>query len=93
MLRIRINGCSAVVCTDLTGKELHGQVGVVTSGSLYGVMVSTLAWNARDVGSISCSSQNISHFHLTHNTGFHDQCPAQAVHCMVLEAATQCICM
>ena len=35
--------------------EPYRQVGmgrVVTSGSLVGVMVSTLAWNARDVGYI-----------------------------------------
>ena len=43
------------MCTDLSGKESHTQVGVdmvVTSGSLGGVMVSILAWNARDVDSI-----------------------------------------
>ena len=46
---------SVVGCTDLSGKELHRQVGMgkmVTSVSLGGIMVSTLAWNARDVGSI-----------------------------------------
>ena len=46
---------SVIVCTDLSGKESPRQVGVgteVTSGSLGGVMVSTLAGNARDVGSI-----------------------------------------
>ena len=39
--------------TDLSGKELHTQAGmdrVMTSGSLEGVMVSTLNWNARDLG-------------------------------------------
>ena len=44
-----------VVYTDLSGKELHRQEGVgsmATSGSLGGVMVRTLAWNVRDVGSI-----------------------------------------
>ena len=43
-----------VVCTDLPGKDLHRQVGVdriVTSWHLGGVMVSSLAQNARDVGS------------------------------------------
>ena len=43
-----------VVCTDLSGKQLHRQVGmgiVVTSGSLCDVMVCSLVWNARDVGS------------------------------------------
>ena len=46
---------SVVVCTDLSGKEPHRQVGVsmvVTSGSLGGVMVSTLDQNAKDVCSI-----------------------------------------
>ena len=41
-----------VVLTDLWGKEPHKQVGVgrvMASGSLGGVMVSTLTWNARDV--------------------------------------------
>ena len=45
-----------VVCTDPSGKEPHREVGVgrmVTSGSLCGVMVSTLARNARDVDLIS----------------------------------------
>ena len=46
---------TAAVCTDLSGKELHRQVGmssIVTTGSLVGVMVSTLAQNARGVGLI-----------------------------------------
>ena len=45
-----------VVCTHLSGKEPHRQVGVgrvVESGSLGGVMISTLAEIARDVGLIS----------------------------------------
>ena len=44
-----------VVYTALSGRNPHRQVGVgsmVTSGSLGAVMVSTLAWNARDVGLI-----------------------------------------
>ena len=44
-----------VVSPDLSGKEQCRKVAVgrvVTSGSLGGVMVRTLAWNARDVGSI-----------------------------------------
>ena len=48
-------GTSVVVCTDLFDKELHRleEVGrVVTSGSIGDVMVSKLAQNARDVGSI-----------------------------------------
>ena len=38
-----------VFCADLSGKELHRQVGVyglLTSGSLGSVMVSLLGWNA-----------------------------------------------
>ena len=37
-----LGGTSVVGCTELPGKELHGQVGVgivVTSGTLSGVMV------------------------------------------------------
>ena len=41
---------TVVVCTDLSGKEPHIHIGM--SRSLCGVMVSTLARNARDVGSI-----------------------------------------
>ena len=44
-----------VVCSDLSGKELHRQAGmgrVVISGSLGGVIVKTLIWNTRYVGSI-----------------------------------------
>ena len=45
-------GMSVVGCTDdLSCKELHSLVGiVVTSGNLCGVK--TLAWNAKDMGSI-----------------------------------------
>ena len=45
-------------CSNLhlhLSKELHGEGGldrVVTSGSLGGVMISTLGWNTRDMGSI-----------------------------------------
>ena len=49
-------GMNVVGCTDLSGKELHRQVGlssVVTAGSLDGVMVSTMTRNVRAVGSIS----------------------------------------
>ena len=45
---------SVVVCADLSSKDPHRQVGVdrmVAGGSQGGVMVSTLVWNARDVGS------------------------------------------
>ena len=43
------------VCTDLSDKEAHIQVGmgrIVTSGNLGGQIDSTLVWNARDVGPI-----------------------------------------
>ena len=43
-------GMSVVVCTDVSGQETHREVGVgrpVTSGSLSGVMSSTLVQNAR----------------------------------------------
>ena len=49
------NVASPVVCIDLLGKEQHKQVcvdRVATSRSLGGLMASTPAWNARDVGSI-----------------------------------------
>ena len=42
---------SLVVCTDLSGKKLHRQVGVDTVGSLAGVIVITLARDVRDMGS------------------------------------------
>ena len=44
-----------MVCIDLSGKEPHIQLGkgrVVTLGSLGGVMVTILAQNTRDVGSV-----------------------------------------
>ena len=49
-----------VVRTDLSGKESHRQGGVgkvVTLGNLGGIMVTTLAWNARGVGSIPAPSE------------------------------------
>ena len=47
-----------MLCTDALGKVsyIYRQVGVgrmVTSGSIGDVMVSTLAWNTRNVGSSS----------------------------------------
>ena len=59
---------SVVVCTDLSGKELHRHVcmcKIVTPGSLCGVMVITLAHNTRGVSSKFRSMHNISHFHHT----------------------------
>ena len=69
------------VCTDLSGKEQHRQVDVgtvVTSESLGGVMVITLAQNAREVASISTLGAIFSHFHLTYDTGCHGHDPVQA---------------
>ena len=46
---------SVVVFTELLDNEPYRQVGVcrqMTSENLGGVMVSTLAWNARGVGSV-----------------------------------------
>ena len=51
----RGGGTSVIVNTDLSCKEPHRNVSVVNkviSGSLGGVMVSTLILNVRDVGSI-----------------------------------------
>ena len=51
-----MNMVYVVVCIVLPGKNLnrHGGVGTVeTSGSLVGLMVSTLPWNAKIVDSIS----------------------------------------
>ena len=65
------------------------QVGVgtmVISGSLGGVIVSTLAWNATDVGLIPDLGNNISHFHHTHDTGFQYDEPVQAACCMIVES-------
>ena len=44
-----------VDCINLSGNKLHTHVGVDTV-SLGAVMDSTLAWNARDVGSIPALS-------------------------------------
>ena len=52
---IRVTFFLTLSLTDLSGKELHIQVGVdrvVTSGSLGGVMVNTMARNAIGVASI-----------------------------------------
>ena len=49
------NKCIVVLCTYLSEKEPHRQVGismVQSSGTLYGVIVNILSWNARNVGSI-----------------------------------------
>ena len=46
------SGTNAVLCTDLSGKESHRRGRMVTSESLGGALISTVAQNARDVGSI-----------------------------------------
>ena len=63
-------GVSVVVYTDLSGKELHRQVvmgRVVTSESLGGVMVSTLARYTRDAGLILTLGAMLPIFITTHN--------------------------
>ena len=85
-----------VVCTDLSDEEPYREVGVdsmVTSGSLGGVMVSTLARNAIDVALIPLSRHNISyliHTPMTLVCGDHD--PVQAMHCMAVKP-TLCMCI
>ena len=57
-------GMSSLVCTDLSDEEPHRQVGldrVMTSGSLAGIMISTLA-RTQEIRFDSCSRCNISHF-------------------------------
>ena len=56
----------------MAGNELHRQVGVrrvVTSGSLHGVMVSSLGRNASDVDSIPTLGVIFPIFITSHNTG------------------------
>ena len=47
--------------------------GIVTSGSLCGVMVGTLARSAGDVPLILALGAIVSHFHHPHDTGCRDQ--------------------
>ena len=71
-------GGSVIGCTDLSGKELHRHVGVgivMASERLSGVMVNTLAWNVRDMGSIHALG-TICHIVITHDTGFPDHVQA-----------------
>ena len=86
-----------VVCTGLpvSGKEPYRQVGVgkvIRSGSLGGVMVSTLARNARDMGLIASLGAIFSIFYHPHNIGCHGHNPVYDTHCMVGEP-TLCKCM
>ena len=65
-----------VVCTDLSdsGMEPHRLVGidrVMTSASLGGVVVSTLARHTRDVGSIPALGAILPYFHYPHDN-IHD---------------------
>ena len=46
---------------------------------------STMAPNARDVGSILSLGTIFPHFYHTHDTGCHDHDPVQAACCMVIE--------
>ena len=65
---IHISVCSGLPC--LSGKGLYRQVCVgalVISGNLNGVMINTLARNARDEGFDNHSRHNISHLHHPHN--------------------------
>ena len=48
-------------------------------------MVGTLAWNARDVGSIPALDANISHCHHSHDTGCGDHDPVKAMRSVVVE--------
>ena len=57
---------------------------MVTSGSLDDVMISTLAWNARD-GFDSHCSHNISYFHHTLDTGDTTRIIYNPPYCMVVE--------
>ena len=60
----------------------------MTSGSLDGVMASTLARNARDVGLSPALGAIVPIFtpH-PHDTGCCDLDPAQAMHCLAVEPA------
>ena len=65
---------SVVACTDLSGKELnrHLNVGtVVISVGLGGVVVSTLAWNAKDACSIPALAAILPIFHHTREQHVH----------------------
>ena len=79
-----------VVYTDLSGKEPLWQVAVVRSGSLGGVMASTLAQNARDEGfivTLGAIFPILSHpWHWCH-----DQDPTKL--CAVWLLNLPCVCM
>ena len=71
-----------VVCTHLSGKELHTQVGldrVIASGSLGGVMVITLVQSGKKCGFESCSRHNFLPFSSPHNLDCHDADPVKAM--------------
>ena len=65
------NVMSAVVCTDLSGKEPHKEVDidrVIASGSLGGVIVSSVARTAKELGSIPTLGAIFPTFTLPHDT-------------------------
>ena len=85
-----------VACTDLCGKELHRQVGVgivVTPGKPMGCNASTLAWNAREVGSSPALGTVFPIFIPPTTMGAVTINPVQAMQCMVVEPTlSMCIC-
>ena len=75
-----------LVYTDLSGKEPHSQVAIdrmMISGSRSGVMVSTLVWNARDVG-FNPALGTILYIGIICAALVAVE-PVEAVHCMVVE--------
>ena len=65
------NVMGIVVCSDLSGKEPHRQIGVgraVISESVGGQMVITLTKNSQIGGFDSHSRHNVSHFQHPHDT-------------------------
>ena len=64
---------SIIACTEHSGKEPHRQVAVgrvVTLGSVGGVMISTMALNARDLGSIPSLGEIFPFFVTSMTIGF-----------------------
>ena len=77
-----------VVSTDLWGMELHRQVDVgmvVTSGSLHGVMVAYWPVMPAMWVWVPLQAQYFPFSFHTHNTGWYDHNPVQALRCMVVE--------
>ena len=83
------------VCTDLSGKEPHRQVGVgrvVTPGSLGSIIVCTLAKDAGNVGLIPALGAIFPIFITPTTLLTFDHDPVQPIHCTVVES-TRCICV